>query len=70
MRTLAQLIKIKLTVGHRATDATEALDEEEKVKLLLGDRHLVSLDTCRKEEGWGREGMGGRRDGKRGTFEP
>uniref|UniRef100_A0A6A7FYG4 Protein KIAA0100-like n=3 Tax=Hirondellea gigas TaxID=1518452 RepID=A0A6A7FYG4_9CRUS len=35
-----QVIKIKLNVGHRNSDATAELDEDEKARLLLGDRHM------------------------------
>lgn len=38
-----QVIKIKLNVLNKGTDATAQLDEEAKARLLLGDRHLVSF---------------------------
>ena len=33
---------MKLNVGHKTKDSDTELDEEEKARLLLGDRHLVS----------------------------
>ena len=38
-----QLIKIKLTVGHRSSDSCAELDEGEKARLLLGAHSTVSL---------------------------